>query len=351
MLLSYTLMERMSKNMNKFNRKDKKILGGHTDTNIIEPIQHKFAWEAFKVGNANHWLPSEINMQEDIDLYKSGKLTDEEVHVLKRSLGFFSTADSIVVNNIVLAVYRHVTSPECRVYLLRQAYEEAIHTMSYQLIIESLGLDQEETYNMYKEVPSVQRKAEWAQSFVDSLNDRDFDVKTIEDKRRLLKDLVAFYMVFEGIFFYVGFAQVFSMARRNRMRNTSEQFQYILRDETMHFRFGVDLINTIKTENAGIFDKATKQASADIIEQGAELEIAYAYDTMPNGLFGLKADEYASYIRYIADRRAVSIGLKPIYNQKENPFPWMSEMIDLQKEVNFFEGRVRDYQTGGALEW
>ena len=150
-----------------------------------------------------------------------------------------------MANNLVLAVYRHITNPECRQYLLRQAFEEALHTHAYQYIIQSLGLDESEMFNMYREVPSVATKASWALPFTQSLGDPNFSTGTPENDQRLLRDLIAFYVIFEGIFFYVGFTQILSMGRRNKMVGTAEQFQYILRDESMHMNFGIDFINQI----------------------------------------------------------------------------------------------------------
>ena len=331
---------------------NKRMINGHTDLNQLVPIKYMWAWKKYLDGCANHWMPNEISMNKDILLWKSANgLTDAERLIIKRNLGFFSTADSLVANNLVLAVYRHITNPECRQYLLRQAFEEALHTHAYQYIIESVGLDQAETFNMYREVPSVHDKAAWSLRFTKSLSDPDFHTGTLESNRRLLRDLIAFYVVFEGIFFYVGFVQVLSMGRRNKMVGTSEQFQYILRDESMHLNFGIDMINQIKIENPDLWDNQFKQEIISLIKEGVELEKRYAEDTMPNGILGLNAGMFSEYLQYIANRRCNQIGLAPIYGNVKNPFPWMSEVIDLNKEKNFFETRVTEYQTGGALAW
>lgn len=211
---------------------DKKMINCRADLNQLVPFKYKWAWQKYLDGCANHWMPQEINMNADISLWKSADgLTEDERTIIKRNLGFFSTADSLVANNLVLAVYRHITNPECRQYLLRQAFEEALHTHAYQYCIESLGLDEAEVFNMYREVPSVHNKASWALRFTESLGDREFVTGTTAADQRLLRDLIAFYVVFEGIFFYVGFVQILSMGRRNKMTGVAEQFQYILRDE------------------------------------------------------------------------------------------------------------------------
>jgi ribonucleoside-diphosphate reductase beta chain len=297
-------------------------------------------------------MPQEINMNADIALWKSADgLTEDERMIIKRNLGFFSTADSLVANNLVLAVYRHITNPECRQYLLRQAFEEALHTHAYQYVVESLGMDDGEVFNMYRELPSVARKAEWAIPYTRSLGDPKFKTGTVEDDQRLLRDLIAFYVIFEGIFFYVGFTQVLSMGRRNKMTGTAEQFQYILRDESMHMNFGIDVINQIKIENPMLWTDSFRQEIIGMIRSAVDIEIQYAYDTMPRGVLGLNAGMFKDYLEFIANRRCAQIGLPEQYPGASNPFPWMSEVLDLKKEKNFFETRVTEYQTGGSLNW
>lgn len=331
---------------------DKKIINCKADLNQLVPFKYIWAWDKYLAGCANHWMPNEINMAADVALWRDPNgLTDDERMIIKRSLGFFSTADSLVANNLVLAVYRHITNPECRQYLLRQAFEEALHTHAYQYIIESLGLDEAEVFNMYRELPSVATKAAWALPFTQSLGDPEFATGTREDNQRLLRDLIAFYVVFEGIFFYVGFTQILAMGRRGKMTGTSEQFQYILRDESMHCNFGIDVINQIKLENPDLWTEEFQQEIIAMIREGVDLEVQYAHDTMPRGILGLNADMFKSYLQYIANRRCAQIGIAEQYPNAENTFPWMSEMMDLKKEKNFFETRVIEYQAGGTLKW
>jgi len=331
---------------------DKKIINCRADLNQLVPFKYKWAWDKYLAACANHWMPNEINMAADVALWKDPHgLTEDERMIIKRSLGFFATADSLVANNLVLAVYRHITNPECRQYLLRQAFEEALHTHSYQHIIESLGLDEAEVFNMYREVPAVAQKAAWALPYTQSLSDPDFHTGTLENDQRLLRDLIAFYVVFESIFFYVGFTQILAMGRRGKMTGTSEQFQYILRDESMHANFGIDIVNQIKIENPALWTTAFQQQTIQMIHEGVDLELNYARDTMPRGILGLNADIFQDYLQYIANRRCIQLGLPEEYPGVKNPFPWMSEMMDLKKEKNFFETRVIEYQTGGTLQW
>ena len=315
---------------------DKQIINCRADLNQLVPLKYKWAWEKYLSACNNHWMPQEINMAADLSLWKSESgLSEDERRIVSRNLGFFSTADSLVANNLVLAVYRHITNPECRQYLLRQAFEEALHTHSYQYCIESLELDEAEVFNMYRELPSVARKAEWALPYTQSLGDPDFSTGTPENDRRLLRDLIAFYVVFEGIFFYVGFAQILSMGRRNKMTGVAEQFQYILRDESMHMNFGIDVINQIKKENPALWTDEFKTEIGHLIMEGVELEKRYAEDTMPRGIMGMNANSFKQYVEFIANRRCVQIGLPNLFIDQKNPFPWMSEILDLNKERNF----------------
>ena len=331
---------------------DKKIINCRADLNQLVPFKYDWAWSKYLSACNNHWMPQEVNMTADIALWKSEDgLTDDERMVIERNLGFFSTADSLVANNLVLAVYKHITNPECRQYLLRQAFEEAIHTHAYQYCIESLGMDESRLFNMYREIPSVATKAQWALPYTQSLGDINFKTGTKENDQRLLRDLIAFYVVFEGIFFYVGFTQILSMGRRNKMTGVAEQFQYILRDESMHMNFGIDVINQIKLENPHLWNDDFKKDMVKLILEGVELETKYAYDTMPRGILGLNAPMFEEYLKYIANRRLTQIGLPEEFKNAQNPFPWMSEVLDLKKEKNFFETRVTEYQTGGALSW
>ena len=331
---------------------DKAMINCRADLNQLVPFKYDWAWQKYLDGCANHWMPQEVNMNADISLWKSPNgLTEDERLIVKRNLGFFSTADSLVANNLVLAIYRLITNPECRQYILRQAFEEAIHTHAYQYCIESLGMDEGEIFNMYHEIPSVAKKASWGLKYTQSLSNPEFKTGTTEDDQDLLKNLIAFYCCLEGIFFYCGFTQILSMGRRNKMTGTSEQFQYILRDESMHLNFGIDMINQIKLENPHLWTDQMKEEATQMILQATQLEIEYARDTMPRGVLGMNAAMMEEYLQFIANRRLVQIGLPEQFQGVENPFPWMSEIMDLRKEKNFFETRVIEYQTGGALTW
>ena len=331
---------------------DKAMINADADVNQLLPLKYTWAWEKYLAGCNNHWMPMEVSMQADIAQWRSSNaLTGAERLMLERNLGFFATAESLVANNIVLAVYRQLTNPECRQYLLRQAFEEAVHTHTFQYICTSLGLDQGELFNMYREVPSITQKDAWALRYTKSLEDAGFRTGTGEADQAFLRDLIAFYVIFEGMWFYTGFAQILSLGRRNIMIGIAELYQYILRDESIHLNFGIDVINQIKIENPQLWSPAFQAEVRQMLSDACDLEVAYGRDTMPSGMLGLSATQCESYLHFITNRRCAQIGLAPLYPPTENPFPWMSEMMDLKKEKNFFETRVIEYQSGGGLQW
>lgn len=336
----------------RVNASDKRMINGQTDVNQLVPFKYLWAWDKYLAGCANHWMPQEVSMSRDIAQWKdSTALTDDERLIVKRNLGFFTTADSLAANNIVLGTYRHITAPECRQYLLRQGFEEAIHTHAYQYIVESLGLDESEIFNAYQEVPSIKAKDDFLIPFINTLTDPTFKTGTPEADQQLLRSLIVFACIMEGLFFYVGFVQILALGRQNKMQGAAEQYQYILRDESMHCNFGIDVINTIKLENPHLWTAEFRDEIKALMRHGVELEYQYAEATMPRGVLGLNATMFKEYLRFIANRRCQQIGLDMLYLGANNPFPWMSEMMDLKKEKNFFETRVTEYQTGGALNW
>ena len=325
---------------------DKSILGNGGDVNQLIPIKYEWAWQKYLDGCANHWMPQEVSMQKDVAQWKDeSELSEGEKHIVYAALGFFSTADTMVANNLVLAIYERIKSPEHRQYILRQAFEEAIHTHAYQYCIESLSMDQGAVFNQYREVPEMAAKMSWAAKHTQHLNN-------ISSDQDFLENLIAFYVVFEGIFFYCGFPSVLSLGRRNKMNGVAEQFQYILRDESMHLNFGIDTINQIKIENPELWSKEFQDKVFNLIMEGLVLAIDFSHYVLPNDVLGMNQRTAEEYLKYITNRRLMQIGLPIVSDWEyiENPLPWMSEMMDLRKEKNFFETRVTDYQAGG-LDW
>jgi ribonucleoside-diphosphate reductase beta chain len=326
------------------------INNAQVDVNQLMPIKYHWAWEHYNNGCANHWMPTEVPMNQDVEVWRSDRLTDDERLVIKRNLGFFSTAESLVGNNLVLAIFKHVTNAECRQYLLRQAFEEAVHSHTFLYVVESLGLNEGEIFNMYREIPAIAKKDAFEMELTAEVLNDGFTTDTLEGRQMFLKNLIGYYVIMEGIFFYSGFVMVLSFHRRNLMKGIGEQFQYILRDETVHMNFGVDLINGIKAENPDIWTPQFQDEMIQRIRAAVELEIEYAEGCLPRGVLGLNAESFRDYVQHIADRRLERIGLPTQYGSP-NPFPWMSETIDLSKEKNFFETRVTEYQSAGSLSW
>ncbi|VHO03498.1 ribonucleotide-diphosphate reductase subunit beta [Candidatus Rhabdochlamydia sp. T3358] len=335
----------------RVNVAQKKLINcNQVDVNQLMPLKYNWAWEHYMNGCANHWMPTEVPMAKDIELWKAKTLSEDERRVIMRNLGFFSTAESLVGNNIVLAIFKHVTNPEVRQYLLRQAFEEAIHTHSFVYICESLNLDQGLVFNMYNEIASIKAKDEFQMQLTAEVLDPNFSTDTTQGAQKFLENLIGYYLIMEGIFFYSGFVMILSFHRQNKMTGIGEQFQYILRDETVHLNFGIDLINGIKEENPDLWTFEFQNQIIRKIKHAVELEIAYAQDCLPRGILGLTSSMFREYVQYVADRRLERIGLKAVYHSK-NPFPWMSETMDLGKEKNFFETRVTEYQSASSLTW
>ncbi len=327
------------------------INNSKTDPNKILPMTYNWARKYYKTGVANNWAPEEVSMQKDVEQWKHPTLiTPTERRLILWNLGFFSTAESLTANNLVLAVYNHITNPEARQYLLRQAFEEAVHTDTFIYCCDTLGLDPNEIYNMYLTIPSIKEKDEFVVNLTKTMLSPGFVTSGTKNIQEFLHDLIGYYVIMEGIFFYAGFAMMLALKRQNKMVGIGEQFEYIMRDESIHLAFGCDLINTIKNENPETWTQEFQKNIIELIKHAVELEKKYAYDACPNGLLGINAKQFAEYVEHIADRRLERIGLPKQYNTA-NPFPWMSQSVDLMKEKNFFETRVTEYQTSGSLNW
>ena len=317
------------------------------------PIKYTWAWDYYKKGCNNNWSPQEISMSTDIALWNSKDgLSDDERLIIKRNLGFFSTAESLVGNNIVLAIFKHITNAECRQYLIRQIFEEALHTECFHYIVESLNLDQGEIFNAYHEIPCIENKDLFEMKYTSSLDSLDLNIT--EHKQVLLKNLIAYYIIMEGIFFYSGFSMLLSLKRNNKMIGIGQQFEYILKDESIHLNFGVDLINGIIEENPDSWNDDFKREVVEMVDIAIELEIKYAEECLPanSNVCSLNKDMFIEYVNFIGNRRLKRINIAT-KNRKQfsNPFPWLSEIMDIPRENNFFERTVTEYQKSSAMDW
>lgn len=320
------------------------------DVNQLMPIKYQWAWEHYLNGCANNWLPHEIAMGGDIALWKSPNLSKDERLLLMRNFGFFSTAETLVSNNLSLVVFKYITNAECRQYVLRQAFEEAVHTHAFLYICESLNLDPGEVFDMYREIPVIQAKEAFQLQLTAQMLEPHFTTATPEGSSQFLENLIGYYLILEGIFFYGGFAMVLAFQRQNKMRGVCQLYEFILRDETIHLNFGIDLINGIKEENPNLWTRPLQQRVIEKVTEAVALETRYTQECLPHGIFGLRPELFGRYIEYLADRRLERIGLPKQYHSS-NPLDWMSEAIDLYKEKNFFEGTITEYRPASSLDW
>lgn len=316
----------------------------------ILPIKYQWAREFYLSGIANTWTPDEISMYLDASQWKSNaELTQQERRIALWSLGFFATAESLTANNIILAIYKHIENPECRQYLLRQAFEEALHTDTFIYCCDSLSLNLDTIYNAYQAVSTIKEKDEFVISLTKDITDPHFQIKTTQDIQKFIKNIIGFYVIMEGIFFYAGFAQMLYLKKLGKLTGIGQQFEYIMRDESIHLAFGCQLIKTIKEEYPYAWTEQYQEEIISLIKKAVELETIYIYDSM--NLHGdIQPISFVQYIQFIADRRLERLGI-PIQYGVSNPLSWMSISTDLSKEKNFFETKVTEYQTGGVLEW
>jgi ribonucleoside-diphosphate reductase beta chain len=327
------------------------MLINETQTQLM-PFQYPWAWEEFKNLCKNHWLPQEISMAMDISQWKGNSyLNNDERHLIKKILSFFANTDVLVGDNIIMAIYKNISNPECRQYLTAQAFQESIHSWSYAHIVESLSMDQQEVFSEFKREGTIKEKHDFQTQFLQGILNPEFNTKTKEGRALFLKNLCAYYIGMEGMQFYSAFVLLLNFKRRNLLVGTAEQLEYIVRDESLHCRFGTKLINQYILENQDVWTEELKQEVIRNVEHVVELEDDFVAEALPRDIVGLSRAQFAKYIRYIADRRLESISLPSIFGEDETPFPWMNEIMDLPKEKNFFETRVTEYQTGFGLEW
>ncbi len=333
-------------------QKDGLILSDNiAGVNQILPSKNPWAWSLFIKGCANNWMPTEVSMGKDIEQWKSKDFfTSDERLVIKRQLGFFAGSESLVANNLLLNAFKYVTDPECRQYILRQAYEESLHNLTIVYVCDSLSLDINEVYEAYNSVPSIKAKDDFLMEITTDISRQGFTTNTIEGKREFLRNLITYYIVCEGIFFFSGFAMLLSFGRQNKMPGISEQIQYTLRDESLHIEFGVNLINKIREQNPKVWTKDFENETIQHIVRAVELEVKYAKDVLPNGILGLNSSMFVDYMHYIANRRLDQLNINYSFGDKMNPFGWMSEIVELEKNKNFFETRVTNYQVGQVVD-
>ena len=326
---------------------DKRVINGLTDVNQLAPFKYPWAWDYFLNANKNHWTPLDVNMTQDVHDYHH-KLTDAERHVFENVLAYLTTSDILAMRNIALAVMEKMTAPELQIYQARQVFEEAMHTWTYQHCIETIGLEQSEIYNRYRVVPEIHGKIKLANKRLDAALSPDIDLRNRDDLEQFVMSYLFFAAVFEGCWFYNGFSPIFALQRRGLMKGTSEQFQYIMRDEIMHYGFGMKVVKQIiEEENVTLDPKAMEQ----LWLESEAAESAYANYILPEPILGYNAHDHIEQFRFIANRRAKQLKVAEPFAGAKNALPWLNEQASLRKEKNFFETRITEYQTGASLDW
>ncbi|MAZ66039.1 MAG: ribonucleotide reductase [Kangiellaceae bacterium] len=329
------------------NVEDKRVINGETDVNQLAPFKYPWAWEYFMNANKNHWTPLDINMAQDVHDYHH-RLSSAEKHLYENVLAYLTTSDILAMRNIGLAVMEKMTAPELQIYQARQVYEESLHTWTYQHCIETLNLDQQEIYNRYRIVPQIHHKIQIANQRLNAAMSPSINLKNHDDLHEFIMSYLFFAAVFEGCWFYNGFSPIFALQRRGLMRGTGEQLQYILRDEAMHFSFGLKVVNQILDEENITLDP---QAVMEMWHESEAAEMAYAKYILPQPILGYSSDYHSEQFRFIANRRARAINQPEPFPGAKNVSPWLDEQANMRKEKNFFESRVIEYQTGASLEW
>jgi ribonucleoside-diphosphate reductase beta chain len=326
---------------------DKRVVNGHADINQLAPFKYPWAWDYFLKANRNHWTPLEISMAQDVHDYHH-KLTQPERHVFENVLAYLTTSDILAMRNIGLAVMEKMSAPELQIYQARQVYEEALHTWTYQHCIETLNLDQAEIYNRYRVVPEIHGKIALANRRLERILRSDFDLADRANLHEFALSYLFFAAVFEGCWFYNGFSPIFALQRRGLMKGAAEQLQYIMRDEVLHCAFGIRVVRQLLDEERLALDPA---AVAALWREAEAAEAAYARYILREPILGYSADLHIGQFRFIANRRARQLGVEEPWPGAANALPWLDEQVNLRKEKNFFETRVTEYQTGGALVW
>jgi len=310
----------------------------------LHPLNYKWAYDLYNQAVRNTWFPHEIALKEDLEDWE--KMTEDERHAVKFLMAFFNPAELIVNRSIALGIYPYLKSPECHLYLAKQMWEEANHCVAFEYVLETFPFDRETIFSLHLSVPSMQGKENYINRYMKKMTDESLDISTTEGKKSFIRNLVATNIVMEGIWFYSGFMVALSFRQRNQLRNFGSMINWVLRDESLHLKFGINLVHNVLEENAELLTEEFANEIRDIIIEGVNLEVDYNKDLFPNGILGLNADYVNQYVQYVADRRLEELGLAKHYNVK-NPAKWMSTATDVFELVNFFEAQNTSYEVDG----
>ena len=308
----------------------------------LHPMHYKWAYDLYNQAIRNSWFPHEIPLGEDLVDWKA--MTEDERHAVEFLMAFFNPAELIVNRTLALGVYPYIKSPECHLYLARQMFEEANHCVSFEYVLETFPMNRDTIYKIHTVTPSMVAKEEYIVKYLKRMTEVSLDVETVAGKKDFIRNLVAYNIVMEGIWFYSGFMVALSFRQRNQLRNFGSMINWVLRDESLHLKFGIQLIHTVLEENAELLTEDFANEIKNIIIEGVNIEVAYNKDLFPNGILGLNADYVNQYVQYVADRRLEELGL-PIHFNVTNPAKWMSTATDVFELVNFFEQQNTSYEV------
>jgi ribonucleoside-diphosphate reductase beta chain len=319
------------------------ILGtGIQDGLLLKPVKYQWAMDLYDQAVANTWFPNEIQLGQDLSDWK--KMTDEEKHALTYLMSYFNPNELLVNKALAFGVYPYVNAAECHLYLAKQMWEEANHCMSFEYVLETFPIDREQAYAGHVEVPSMRAKEEFETKYIKRMTEDTLDITTTEGKKDFVRNLIAYNIILEGIWFYSGFMVALSFRQRNLMRNFGSLMDWIIRDESLHLKFGINLILTTLEENE---DLQTEEFAAEIkqmILEAVEMEEQYNKDLLPKGILGLNADYVNQYVKYLTDRRLEELGFEAHY-KVSNPVKWMATANDTLELVNFFESTNTSYEV------
>ena len=308
----------------------------------LHPIKYKWAYDLYNQAVRNTWFPHEITLKEDLDDWK--RMTEDERHAVEFLMSFFNPAELIVNRSIALGIYPYLKSPECHLYLAKQMWEEANHCVAFEYVLETFPFDREKVFNHHLMVPSMKAKEDFINKYMRRMTETSLDVETVEGKRDFIRNLVATNIVMEGVWFYSGFMVVLSFRQRKQLRNFGSMINWVLRDESLHLQFGMNLIHNVLEENPELVTPEFADDIRNIVIEGVNCEVAYNADLFPRGILGLNADYVNQYVKYVADRRLEELGFPKFYNVT-NPAKWMSAATDVYELVNFFEAQNTSYEV------
>jgi len=319
------------------------ILGKASPTDMnLHPMKYKWAYELYNQAVRNSWFPHEIPLGEDLADWKA--MTEDERHAVEFLMSFFNPGELIVNRVLALGVYPYIKSPECHLYLAKQMFEEANHCVAFEYVLETFPFDRAKVYQTHLEIDSMQKKEAFINKYLSRMMDETLDIDSISGKKDFIRNLVATNIVMEGIWFYSGFMVALSFRQRNQLRNFGSMINWVIRDESLHLKFGMQLIHTVLEENSELLTEEFAEEIRQIIIEGVKLEAAYNVDLFPNGILGLNAEYVNQYVQYVADRRLEELGMESHF-KVTNPAKWMSTATDVFELVNFFESQNTSYEV------